>query len=228
MTVQCFTQSGCDAELTPWPLFGFMEYGQDRPPTYVYPGILWAKIFGSTVPSLRGYSVFVLLIGILGLFFLGKQLFGEAFAVVVVLAATCSPWAWVVTRVAFVYYFAPTFAIWGLYFFWHSNRCWDWALGRGHVCLCHVFLSACQDANTFNDGDVLGCYEWGKRTLRWQSVLSMLMVFILLLLPMACKKYKDGKSLARRFNAISIFNTDYLHSLGKNRDPMGYRWYFYP
>src|ERR1700684_749646 len=75
VTVQCFSEAGCDAELTPWPLFGFMEYGQDKPPTYVYPGILWAKIFGSTVPSLRAYSVFVLLIGILGLFFLSKQLF---------------------------------------------------------------------------------------------------------------------------------------------------------
>ena len=128
VTVQCFTQMGCDAELRAWPLFGFMEYGQDKPPTYVYPGILWEKVFGTTVASLRSYSAFVLLIGILGLFFLAKELFGKAFAAVVVLAATCSPWAWVVTRVALESYFAPVFAIWGLYFFWRSGFWWDWAL----------------------------------------------------------------------------------------------------
>src|SRR5471030_1651375 len=66
VTVQSFTEMGCDAELKPWPLFGFMEYGQDKPPTYVYPGILWGKIFGTTVASLRAYSSFILMIGILG------------------------------------------------------------------------------------------------------------------------------------------------------------------
>ena len=69
VTMQCFTQMGCDAELTPWPLFGQMEYGQDKPPTYVYPGMLWEKVFGTTVASLRGFSVFGLLMGILGLYF---------------------------------------------------------------------------------------------------------------------------------------------------------------
>src|SRR5579863_7387082 len=61
VTMQCFSERGCDAELNPWPLFGSMEYGQDKPPTYVYPGILWTKIFGTTVASLRAYSVSVLL-----------------------------------------------------------------------------------------------------------------------------------------------------------------------
>ena len=30
VTVQCFAERGCDAELRPWPLFGFMEYGQEQ------------------------------------------------------------------------------------------------------------------------------------------------------------------------------------------------------
>ena len=127
-TLQCLAERGCDAELEPWPLFGFMEYGQDKPPTYIYPGTLWAKAFGATVPSVRALSVFVFLVGILGLFFLAKQLLGKPFAVMVVLAATCSPWSWVVTRVAIESYFAPVFVIWGLYFFWRSVRWWDWAL----------------------------------------------------------------------------------------------------
>ena len=169
-------KAGCDAELTPWPLFGFMEYGQDKPPTYVYPGILWAKVFGATVPSLRAYSVFVLLIGILGLFFLSKQLFGLGFAGVVVLAATCSPWAWVVTRVALESYFAPVFAIWGLYFFWRSNYWWDWALaGFFFVCAMYTYPPARLQIPLMMV--TLGFYEWGRRGLRWRSMLSFVSVY---------------------------------------------------
>ncbi len=216
VTMQCFAESGCDAELKPWPLFAFMQYGQDKPPTYVYPGILWVKVFGSTVPSLRGYSVFVLLIGILGLFFLSKQLFGKSFAAAVVLAATCSPWAWVVTRVALESYAAPVFAVWGLYFFWRSGAWWDWALA-GFLLALSMYAYPPARMQIPLMMVTLGTYEWGRRSVRWQSVLSLTVVFILSLLPLAAN-YLNGP-LGRRFNLISIFNKDYLHSLGKTGNP---------
>jgi len=216
VTVQCFTESGCDAELTPWPLFGFMEYGQDKPPTYVYPGVLWAKVFGSTVPSLRGYSVVILLIGILGLFFLAKQSFGFSFAAVVVLAATCSPWGWVMTRVALESFLAPVFAIWGLYFFWRSVLWRDWALaGFCFACAMYSYPPARMQIPLMMA--TLWVYEWGRRSIRWQSVLSMAGVFILSLLPMV-EKYMHS-NLSARFELISIFNKDYLQSLGKTGTP---------
>jgi len=213
VTVQCFAQSGCDAELTPWPLFGAMQYGQDKPPTYVYPGMLWAKVIGSTVPSLRAYGAFVFLIGLLGLFLLAKQFWGKSFALVVVLAASCSPWTWVFSRVALESYFAPVFAIWGLYFFWRSNSWLDWALAA------FLFASAMYaypparlqiPLMMFT----LGLFEWGRRSIRWQSVLSLTVVFILSLLPMIIK-YMQG-TLSRRFNEIGIFNKDYLYVYGKS------------
>jgi hypothetical protein len=216
VTMQCFTERGCDAELTPWPLFGFMEYGQDKPPTYVYPGILWEKVFGTTVASLRGYSVFVLLIGILGLFFLSRQLFGKTFAAAVVLAATCSPWAWVVTRVAIESYFAPVFAIWGLYFFWRSGRGLDWAMA-GFLFACAMYTYPPARLQIPLMMATLVFFEWGRRPVRRRSLISLVSVFILSLLPMAAK-YMDG-SLSRRFNEISILNHDYLHSLGKIGTP---------
>jgi 4-amino-4-deoxy-L-arabinose transferase-like glycosyltransferase len=216
VTLQCFAERGCDAELRPWPLFGFMEYGQSKPPTYDYPGMLWAKIFGATVPSLRALSVFVLLIGILGLFFLGKQLFGKAFALAVVLAATCSPWAWVVTRVALESYFAPVFAIWGLYFFWRSCRWWDWALaGFLFACAMYTYPPARMQIPLMLA--TLAGYEWKRRPLRWQPVIALVSVFILSLWPLAMEYWVN--SLSRRFNEISIFNKDYLHSLGKTGTP---------
>ncbi|MDE2214781.1 MAG: glycosyltransferase family 39 protein [Candidatus Omnitrophica bacterium] len=215
-TVQCFAQMGCDVELDPWPLFGSMEYGQDKPPTYVYPGIIWAKIFGATVPSLRGYSVFMLLVGILGLFFLTKKLFGKAAACVVVLAATCSPWAWVVTRVALESYFAPTFAVWGLYFFWRSGRWWDWAIA-GFLFSCAMYSYPPARLQIPLMMITLLWYDWRRRPIRWPPCLSLSVVFILSLLPMV-EQYING-GLARRFNDISIWNKDYLHSIGSAGTP---------
>ena len=216
VTMQCFTEKGCDAEQRPWPLFGRMEYGQDKPPTYVYPGILWSKIFGTTVPSLRAYSVFVLLIGILGLFFLARQLWGKAFAAAVVLAATCSPWAWVVTRVALESYFAPVFLIWGLYFFWRSNAWWDWAL-TGFLFACSMYTYPPARMKIPLMMATLDVYEWGRRSIRWRSVLSLVTVFILSVLPLARAYRVDG--LSQRFKEIGILNPDYLHSLGKTGTP---------
>ncbi|MBF0505037.1 MAG: glycosyltransferase family 39 protein [Candidatus Omnitrophica bacterium] len=216
VTMQCFSEKGCDAALKPWPVFGLMQYGQDKPPTYIYPGLFWVKIFGTTVPSLRGYGVFVFLIGILGLFFLANHLFGRACALVVILAATCSPWAWVVNRVALESYFAPVFAIWAVYFFWRSGFWWDWALA-GFLFACAMYSYPPARLQIPLMMLTIGFYEWGRRSVRWQSALSLFFVFILSLLPMIAK-YRDG-SLSRRFNEISIFNKDYLHSLGMTGTP---------
>jgi hypothetical protein len=216
VTVQCFAERGCDAELKPWPLFGFMEYGQDKPPTYVYPGILWAKAFGSTVPSLRAYSVFVLLIGFVGLFFVGRVLFGDACALVIVLAATVSPWAWVVTRVALESFFSPVLTIWGLYFFWRSNSRRDWALaGFLFACAMYAYPPARMQVPVMML--TLACLERGRRTFRLSSVLSLAGAFFVSLMPLV-PQYMDGQ-LSRRFDLISIFNKDYLHSLGSTGTP---------
>lgn len=216
VTMQCFAEKGCDAELRPWPLFGYMEYGQDKPPTYIYPGLLWAKLFGSTVASLRGLSVFGLLMGFLGLFFLGKELFGKAFAAVVVLAATCSPWAWVVTRVALESFFAPVYVIWGLYFFWRSHRWWDWSLAAlFFVCAMYTYPPARLQIPLMLV--TLAIYEWKRRPVHWQSVLSSVLIFIVCFRPMALL-YMHGY-LSQRFGLISIFNKDFLHSIGSAGRP---------
>jgi hypothetical protein len=214
VTMQCMAQRGCDAELEPWPLFASMEYGQDKPPTYIYPGVIWVKLFGSTVPSLRAYSCFVLLIGIVGLFFLGRLLFGISFGLAVAMAASVSPWAWVVNRVALESYFAPVFAVWGLYFFWRSQRWGDWAIsGFLFACAMYAYPPARMQIPLMLV--TLGIYEAAvRRQVRWQAVVSMGSVMVLALLPML-PQYMNGV-LGRRFKLISIFNPDYLHSIGAN------------
>jgi hypothetical protein len=216
VTMHCFATQGCDAELHPWPMFGTMEYGQDKPPTYIYPGLLWAKFFGTTVPSFRGFGVFGLTMGLIGLFFLARTIAGTGYGLITVLAATCSPWMWVVGRVLMESYFAPVFAIWGLYFFWRSSTWWDWALA-GFLFACAMYSYPPARLQIPLMMSTLVLYEWGRRSLKWKSVLSLISVFILSLLPLA-GGYSHG-SLSRRFDDISIFSHDYLHSLGKTGTP---------
>ena len=217
VTMHCFATEGCDAELKQWPLFGSMEYGQDKPPTYIYPGLLWAKFFGTTVPSFRAYGVFGLTLGLIGMFFLARVIGGLGCGIITVLAASCSPWMWVVGRVLMESYFAPVFVIWGLYFFWRSVRWWDWALaGAMFAFAMYSYPPARMQVPLMMV--TLGVYEWGRRPARWRSALSLMMVFILFLLPLAIQYYMYGSS-SRRFNEISIFNMDYLHSLGKTGTP---------
>ena len=109
-------------------------------------------------------------------------MFGKAFAVAVVLAATCSPWAWVVTRVALESYFAPVFAIWGLYFLWRSSVWWDWALA-GFLFACAMYTYPPARLQIPLMMATLVFYEWGRRSLRWSSILSLATVFVLSLLP---------------------------------------------
>ncbi|MBF0511810.1 MAG: glycosyltransferase family 39 protein [Candidatus Omnitrophica bacterium] len=216
VTIQCFVEKGCDAELRVWPLFGRMEYGQDKPPTYVYPGILWAKIFGTTVPSLRAFSVFILLIGILGLFFLAKKIFGLEAGLVVALAATCSPWGWVMNRVALESFGSNVFLIWGLYFFLRSNRWWDWVLaalffaGAMYSYPPARFAVPCMLLT-------LSWFESKNRPIRFSLVLSLGFVFIIALIPLVLGyKYDD---LGLRFHDIGIFNKAYLSEIGKTGTP---------
>jgi hypothetical protein len=207
VTVQCLVERGCDAKGHAWPLFGAMNYGQDKPPTYIYPAMLWAKFFGSTVPSLRAYSVCVLLTGIAGLFFLGRLFFGNTCALAVVLAATCSPWAWVVTRLALESFGAPVLVIWALYFFWRSQAWGCWASAG-------FFLAAAMYAYPPARLQVplllltLGIYEGRRQKISWPSVFGLAAAFGLALLPMAAQYLHGG--LSRRFDQISIFNKDYL------------------
>jgi hypothetical protein len=216
VTVQCLAESGCDAQMKPWPLFGAMDYGQDKPPTFIYPGMLWAKVFGSTVGSLRAYSVFIFMTGLVGLFLLGKGLFGRGYGLLVVLAATCSPWAWVATRLALESFFAPVLAIWGLYFLWRSNRWGDWAwAGLLFASAMYAYPPARLQIPLMMA--TLGLYEWGRRSLRWRSVLSLALVFIMSLLPLAAQ-YMHG-ALTRRFDQLSILNKDYLYVFGKAGTP---------
>ena len=59
VTIGCLTTEGVDAHNVAYPVFSNVNYGTPKPPTYIYPGIVWGKAFGYSVASLRALSVTV-------------------------------------------------------------------------------------------------------------------------------------------------------------------------
>jgi len=90
--IGCMATEGVDAHNITYPLFSNVGYGTPKPPTYIYPSIVWAKIFGYSVASLRALSVTVHVLGIVGLFLLAGSFFGWRYACLTITVACLSPW----------------------------------------------------------------------------------------------------------------------------------------
>ena len=119
-----------------------LNYGTPKPPTYIYPAVVWARVFGYSAASLRALSVTVHLLGIVGLFFLARSFFGWRYAFLTMTVASLSPWTWSLSRVAFESLFSVTFLIWGMYFFFKASQDLEYHPGRFVFFRRDVFLSA--------------------------------------------------------------------------------------
>jgi len=211
VAIGCMATEGVDAHNVPHPLFANLNYGTPKPPTYLYPAVLWAKLFGYSVLSLRALSVTVHLLGIVGLFVLARSLFGWRYAILTLAVAGLSPWAWVPSRVAFESLFAVTFSIWGLYMFLQPPRLWRMVLA-GILLAGAMYSYPPIRLQTPLMLLPLIIYSCKKYKLNWKSLAVFGLVFAILLVPLA-QKTLNGQ-LQERFNTISIFSHDYLKNLG--------------
>lgn len=208
--IGCMTTEGVDAHNVPHPLFSSLNYGTPKPPTYIYPAILWAKLFGYSVASLRAMSVTVHLLGIVGLYFLAEIFFGWRYALLTVTVASLSPWTWGVSRVAFESLFSVTFLIWGIYLFLRSSKIHFTVLSG----LC--FAAAIYSYPPFRLQtplmivSLIAYAQWKKpRALR--SWVCFVLAMVLPIIPLV-QKTLSGE-IQSRFNAISIFSKGYLNAI---------------
>jgi len=212
VTLQCMDQYSSDAEMHHWPLYGQIQYGTDKPPAYLYLGKIWVKLFGTTVGSLRGFSCAVLLLGFLGLYLLARRLHGPTAALFTVLAATCSPWSWVISRIAFESFFAPVFIIWGLYFIFRSVRWWDWVIAAFMFVMAMYSYPPARLYVPLMLG-MLFMILYIKKQFSFKSLIYFTVSSVIFLIPLI-HLYLEGV-MQRRFQEISIFNPAYLQQLGK-------------
>lgn len=215
VTVQCLSTEGVDALNRPYPLFGNVEYGSPKPPTYIYPAAFWTKVFGYSIASFRAFSAFIVSMTLIGLFFLARFLFGRKCAFWVLLAATLSPWVFQLSRVAIEAPLSTCFIAWGMYFFFRSNKAFD-ALISG--ALFSMAIYSYPAARAFVPMFIIPMAIFKKNIygLTIREIVLFFTSLLVLMIPLGFGLL-DGKYMTR-FNAIGIFSETYLHSIGKNNN----------
>lgn len=122
VTIQCLATEGRDANGARYPLFSDVGFGTPKPPPYLYPGLLWTKLFGFSIASFRAFSAAVGTATVCGLALLGRRLLDRRFALLVAVAASLSPWAFLSSRIGWEVPLAPCFVVWGTYFLLQGGR----------------------------------------------------------------------------------------------------------
>ncbi|GEM_PF-710239 len=216
VTIQCLGTQGVDAHNRRYPVFGELNYGTPKPPTYLYPAMAWGKVFGYTVPSLRLLSAAVFIFSLIGLFFFARFFWGVEFALWTALAGSISPWMWMHSRVAIEPLLAPMFLVWGLYIFLRFRNVWA-AMAAGVL-----FSGALYSYPPFRLYiplmlGTLWFYTHKIKPVSRALWAIFLVAMILPAIPLA-QKIINGE-VQSRFNKISIASADYLQSIGKTNSP---------
>ena len=105
-----------------YPVFFAPATNGSHSPTWVYTGALWSMLFGRSIASFRAISATATFITIIGVYLLGRALFGERAARLALLCASISPWAFQFSRIAWDSSLVPMFTVWGLIFFLRARE----------------------------------------------------------------------------------------------------------
>ena len=215
VTVQCLEQEGIDALDNPYPLFADLNYGSPKPPTYIYPAILWTKIFGHSISSYRAFSAFIAFAGILGVFFLAWELLGLKVAVWSVLFASVSPTVFQVSRIALEAGLAPLFILWGTYLCIRFRN--YAAAAMAGACFAAAMYSY-PPARLFVPVYVVALLivRWLQGQRHYQHIIVMLVALSVVNVPLV-QGTLSGEYMGR-FHKIGILSEDFLRQQGKGRN----------
>ena len=212
VTVQCLVTEGIDARGKRYPLFSELNYGSPKPPTYIYPAMLWTRIFGFSIPSYRAISAFALCLAIIGLLFLGRLLGSWEHGLWAMLVATISPWMWTFSRIAYETIFCLPYLVWGVYFFLRSKNYFNAVLG-GFFLACAMYAYPPTRMHVPLMLPVLIWFFYKKNGFHWKFLITFVSIFTVTLIPLALKLLKGD--FQSRVNQVTIFSTQYLASVGK-------------
>jgi hypothetical protein len=119
-------KTGKDYSGNSWPLH-FQSLAEWRTPLYLYSVVPTVAIFGISPLGVRLPAAFFGILGVLGLYYLVKQMTkNEALALVAAAVLALSPWHIQYSRAAFEVTMLITFILFGLYFFFKSLRSGNW------------------------------------------------------------------------------------------------------
>ncbi len=214
VTLQCLAEKGI-APLNDerYPLFGELGVGNPKPPTYMYPGMLWVKSFGFSAAAVRALTAFSFILALLGLLAVAWHLGGLMCGLWSLLAGSLSPWIWSLSRMGIEGPFLLPLFIWGLFLALKAKHLWHFILaGALFSATVYTYPTAKMQAPLFLM--VLGFY--GIKQLGWKKkeLITLIATFLIVLTPLLWTKLSQPK-LNEHFKDVFITNPEYLHRIGK-------------
>ncbi|MBF0123152.1 MAG: glycosyltransferase family 39 protein [Candidatus Omnitrophica bacterium] len=219
LNAYCLSTEGTDVRRNPYPLFPETMYGSPKPPVYIYPAILWGKIFGFEAPSFRAFTALSYVFAIAGLFFWLRRVLGLRAAMWAAVAASISPWPWMYSRMGYESIFELAFIVWGLYFFFHRDD-WRHILPAAifFACAIYVYPAARLQVPFIIFSAFL--YRLIRKETSWKSFGLLLVMVGILLIPLG-HELMGNKGLSRRLSEVAIFSPDVLTAEGLKGDFAG-------
>ncbi len=214
-TLHCLAKTNKTLHDVHLPLFADMCYGTPKPPTFLYPGILWVKAFGYSAAGIRSLSVAFFILALIGLFLLARTLGGNRLALFTLIAASISPWTWTSSRIGIESLHHATFLVWGLWFLLRPSR-WHNLLCAGLLLAATMY--AYPPVRAFIPLMLIPVLilKHSREKLSRKNLVILGAAFFLALLPLI-HMYLTSTMMTVRFNQISIFSETYLHSIGKTK-----------
>jgi 4-amino-4-deoxy-L-arabinose transferase-like glycosyltransferase len=203
----CLAQTGVSGTGDHWPLFTFGWGGGFYTPAYLYPGIVWTKLFGTSIAAFRAFPAFFTLLTILGIHALARRMVGPRFAFWAFVLACLSPWSFQFSRVAWDPPLAPAFLVWACYF-WYGRRPIVDGLASGLLFAIAIYTYPPTRIQTPLLVGVLLVLGLRARTLRLGRVVALLATVGVLLVPLA--RYTLTSHFTGRSMRLAIFAPEYL------------------
>ncbi len=210
--IMCVQQTGTDPFGAHLPLFSRSLSGGFVTGPYLYSGVVWTRIFGTSIFSFRALIAFYSVLTIVGLYFLARLLFlSRQAGLWSALAGAISPWSFQFSRIAWDPPLGPCFLIWGLYFYFRAKRFWEAIVAS--VLLALAMYS--YPPTRMQVGLLLPflLYLKIKRDRpNWKLLATGAASFSIALVPLLIGTLSG--ELQGRFNMLSITSPDYLQQFG--------------
>ncbi|MCX6119974.1 MAG: glycosyltransferase family 39 protein [Proteobacteria bacterium] len=168
--VLCISETGESYTHEPMPLYATGPAGGKLSPIFVYGASVWTQIFGPSISSFRAMTGAWNILGLVGLFFLGRFFGGPKAGTLTLLVGALCPWAIMSARVAWDPALTATPVIWGTYFLIRAQRTREFALAG----IVLAFATYCYQAQRIQVPLLSGAIlflRWRSGSLSWRKAL---------------------------------------------------------
>lgn len=209
--VSCLLKNGWDAYGHRWPLFSLndpvLKDGGEFGPFILYPMLVWARVFGTSITAMRSFNVAASLVAVLATAGVMRNLLGRKAFFWSLVLGVISPWSFHAGRVAFGTVVSLAFLMGGTYFFTRGGMerrlSWAncaWAAGLWAAAMYFQRVSL----GVLAVGGLLVIWSWRKGLISRAHAAGMVAVGGVVLLPYLA--HIRGSSNATRAQSVTILN----------------------